>query len=215
MPGLLWAGCIPFNLHPNLRASYPRLHRVLGRTFFAASAMLMAGYILILRNGLEDQHAEVAPHLAQECPPLRYLTALVPCHPRGRRVETIWTNAVSLHAPARNVLEHHGEQGDQGHSAVVLCDRHHRTGGCTPPRFFSPQGVGDPSHRKRDMGVNHAGHDPAFTPCSNPLSPHFDGDKFVEQLCIRHSAKGALHGANALGRESRDFWTPYIKGRRP
>jgi hypothetical protein len=46
--------------------------------------MLMAGYILILRNGLEDQHAEVAPHLAQACPPLRYLTALVPCHPLGR-----------------------------------------------------------------------------------------------------------------------------------
>lgn len=48
----LWMAIIPLQLHPGLRKSHRRLHRVLGTTFFAISTSLMAGLIAILRKRL-------------------------------------------------------------------------------------------------------------------------------------------------------------------
>mmetsp|Transcript_46083 Transcript_46083/g.109888 ORF Transcript_46083/g.109888 Transcript_46083/m.109888 type:complete len:348 (-) Transcript_46083:88-1131(-) len=70
-PGLIWAGCIPINLHPGLRTSYPTLHRYAGRAFFLSSFSLMVGFGFILYHGLGMKHENVPPRLGQSLLMLR------------------------------------------------------------------------------------------------------------------------------------------------
>merc|ERR1712166_802519 len=43
LPSAVWSIAIPFQLHPDMRSSYPRLHRLSGYTFFAAACTMMCG----------------------------------------------------------------------------------------------------------------------------------------------------------------------------
>jgi Predicted membrane protein (DUF2306) len=52
LPGALWAGVIPFQLHPEWRKNYRRAHRCAGYAFIVASMSSAIGVVLILRRGL-------------------------------------------------------------------------------------------------------------------------------------------------------------------
>lgn len=52
LPGALWAGAIPLQLHPTLRKTRPRLHRVSGYVFILTSLVMGAGVFLIIKRDL-------------------------------------------------------------------------------------------------------------------------------------------------------------------
>lgn len=52
LPASVWCALIPFQLHPNARKQYMKLHRITGRVFFAVGACMTYGYYLIHKRGL-------------------------------------------------------------------------------------------------------------------------------------------------------------------
>jgi hypothetical protein len=52
LPGALWAGLIPFQLHPTFRSRWPRLHRLFGYTFFASAFLMSGGIVIIFKRDL-------------------------------------------------------------------------------------------------------------------------------------------------------------------
>jgi hypothetical protein len=52
LPGAIWAGLIPFQLHPVFRKTRPRLHRIFGYVFIASSLLMSLGIAIILKRGL-------------------------------------------------------------------------------------------------------------------------------------------------------------------
>jgi len=52
LPSALWAGMIPIQLHPAMRSSFPRVHRVSGYVFLATALIMMVGYVIIDYRGL-------------------------------------------------------------------------------------------------------------------------------------------------------------------
>jgi hypothetical protein len=63
LPDSLWAGLIPFQLHPTFRSTWPRLHRLFGYTFFASSFSVTLGIVIILKRGLsfENSFSDLSP----------------------------------------------------------------------------------------------------------------------------------------------------------
>mmetsp|Transcript_11911 Transcript_11911/g.19738 ORF Transcript_11911/g.19738 Transcript_11911/m.19738 type:complete len:255 (-) Transcript_11911:248-1012(-) len=55
-PGALWAGIIPFQLHPGFRKRNRRLHRAMGYVFMAVCALMMIGVYIIFQRGLLFEH---------------------------------------------------------------------------------------------------------------------------------------------------------------
>lgn len=64
LPGAIWAGAIPFQLHPRFRNQYPRVHRVVGRVFVAVSLLMMVGVGIILKRELlyEESFKDLPPN---------------------------------------------------------------------------------------------------------------------------------------------------------
>ena len=58
LPGALWAGLVPFQLHPSARKRYRRWHRRFGYCFVAVSYLMTAGFMYIDRMGLVYIHAD-------------------------------------------------------------------------------------------------------------------------------------------------------------
>mmetsp|Transcript_6040 Transcript_6040/g.9225 ORF Transcript_6040/g.9225 Transcript_6040/m.9225 type:complete len:302 (+) Transcript_6040:269-1174(+) len=56
LPGALWAGAIPFQLNPDVRRKYPRLHKVTGYLFLGTSFLMSYGIIVILARQLTFLH---------------------------------------------------------------------------------------------------------------------------------------------------------------
>jgi hypothetical protein len=52
LPGAIWAGLVPIQLHPTLRKTRPRLHRLSGYVFILTSLSMGAGVFLILQRDL-------------------------------------------------------------------------------------------------------------------------------------------------------------------
>ena len=52
LPGVLWAGLIPFQLYSPLRKNRPTLHRVLGYIFFLSSIAMAIGIVIIVKRQL-------------------------------------------------------------------------------------------------------------------------------------------------------------------
>lgn len=63
LPGVIWAGAVPFQLHPAMRKRYPQTHRIMGRVFIATSMLMMAGVAIILKRGLmyEEFFSDLPP----------------------------------------------------------------------------------------------------------------------------------------------------------
>ena len=58
LPGFVWAGLIPFQLHPNFRRKYRRAHRVSGYIFLATACLMVVGFVYIDVQGLVYLHAD-------------------------------------------------------------------------------------------------------------------------------------------------------------
>lgn len=52
LPGALWAGLIPFQLHPKFRKTQPKLHRIFGYAFLSCSLLIGLGLAIIMQRGL-------------------------------------------------------------------------------------------------------------------------------------------------------------------
>lgn len=52
LPGAVWAGIIPFQIHDGFRRQNPKMHRILGMLFFAASILVAVGVLVILHREL-------------------------------------------------------------------------------------------------------------------------------------------------------------------
>lgn len=52
LPGALWAGLIPFQLHPTFRSGWPRTNRIFGYTFFASAFLMSGGIVIIFKRDL-------------------------------------------------------------------------------------------------------------------------------------------------------------------
>ena len=52
LPAALWAGIIPFQLHPMIRKKYRTLHKVFGYLFLLVCVLMSIGFVMILRRGL-------------------------------------------------------------------------------------------------------------------------------------------------------------------
>lgn len=65
LPASAWCAIAPFQIHPSARKRFPRAHRIAGRVFFALSASMTYGYVLIHRRDLHF-HATDFPTLARD-----------------------------------------------------------------------------------------------------------------------------------------------------
>ena len=63
LPGCIWSGLIPFQLHPQSRKKYRKQHRYSGYLFTAVAYLMMVGYIYIDVKGLIYIHSDF-PNLA-------------------------------------------------------------------------------------------------------------------------------------------------------
>jgi len=63
LPGVIWAGVIPFQLNPSLRKQYRTLHRTVGYVFVSTSILMMVGVGIILKRGLlyENSFSDLPP----------------------------------------------------------------------------------------------------------------------------------------------------------
>mmetsp|Transcript_32906 Transcript_32906/g.72189 ORF Transcript_32906/g.72189 Transcript_32906/m.72189 type:complete len:277 (+) Transcript_32906:510-1340(+) len=52
LPGAIWAGAIPFQLHPTMRQTYRKVHRVSGYAFLTSSILMAIGILVILARDL-------------------------------------------------------------------------------------------------------------------------------------------------------------------
>lgn len=52
LPGAVWAGVIPFQLHPTMRRKYREAHRITGYAFLSASILMAIGIVVILARDL-------------------------------------------------------------------------------------------------------------------------------------------------------------------
>ena len=68
LPGALWAGSIPLQLHGGFRRRHPVLHRRLGYAFALSVVSMAAGIALILHRGLgyENDYPDAPPPPAVE-----------------------------------------------------------------------------------------------------------------------------------------------------
>lgn len=51
-PSVIWSAFVPFQIHPGFRNRNRRLHRIMGYTFMAASAIMMVGVVIIFQRDL-------------------------------------------------------------------------------------------------------------------------------------------------------------------
>lgn len=65
LPASAWCAIAPFQIHPSARRRFPRAHRIAGRVFFALSASMTYGYVLIHRRDLHF-HATDFPTIARD-----------------------------------------------------------------------------------------------------------------------------------------------------
>lgn len=56
LPGAVWAGIIPFQLHPGFRKRNRRLHRAMGYVFVAICALMLVGIYIIFQRDLLFEH---------------------------------------------------------------------------------------------------------------------------------------------------------------
>jgi hypothetical protein len=56
LPAFLWAGVIPFQLHPTFRRNNPKIHRRLGYIFSICAILMSLGVLIILKRGLSFEH---------------------------------------------------------------------------------------------------------------------------------------------------------------
>ena len=56
LPGALWAGMIPLQLHQTFRKQRPRLHRMSGYVFMACTLLMTVGIFIILKRKLLFDH---------------------------------------------------------------------------------------------------------------------------------------------------------------
>jgi hypothetical protein len=56
LPAALWAGVIPFQLHPTFRRNNPKIHRRLGYMFLICALSMSLGVPIILKRGLSFEH---------------------------------------------------------------------------------------------------------------------------------------------------------------
>ena len=63
LPGVVWAGAIPFQLHPTLRKQHKTLHRMVGYVFVVTCVIMTAGVLIILKRGLlyEESFPDLEP----------------------------------------------------------------------------------------------------------------------------------------------------------
>jgi uncharacterized membrane protein len=54
LPASLWAGVIPFQLHPTFRRNNPKIHRRLGYIFSTCAILISLGVLIILKRGLSS-----------------------------------------------------------------------------------------------------------------------------------------------------------------
>lgn len=52
LPGAIWAGAIPFQLHPTARRKYRKFHRITGYAFLTTSILMAVGIVAILARDL-------------------------------------------------------------------------------------------------------------------------------------------------------------------
>jgi hypothetical protein len=52
LPGAIWASLVPIQLHPTLRKTRPRFHRISGYVFILTSLVMGAGVFIILKRDL-------------------------------------------------------------------------------------------------------------------------------------------------------------------
>ena len=109
LPGALWAGLIPFQLHPGCRARHRRTHRLCGYVFAATSGLMMFGFWHIDKRKLAYMHADfpeipLEAHTSWLPPALR-----VPHEPLFRGVAVWFCLTISMavwHATRRRLTEH-------------------------------------------------------------------------------------------------------------
>lgn len=58
LPGALWAGIIPFQLHPGFRKRYRRAHRASGYVFAFTACIMMVGFYHIVSRKLTYMHTD-------------------------------------------------------------------------------------------------------------------------------------------------------------
>ena len=77
LPGVIWVGAIPFQLHPGIRKQYQRLHRIVGRVFVATSILMMVGVGIILKRGLlyEESFQDLPPNSLPATPGIIFQSA--------------------------------------------------------------------------------------------------------------------------------------------
>ena len=76
LPGAVWAGIIPFQLHPDVRRRNPKIHRFLGYLFATSVILMSIGVGIILQRGLlfERFFPDLPPQPISTEPPLIFLT---------------------------------------------------------------------------------------------------------------------------------------------
>jgi hypothetical protein len=71
LPGAVWAGLIPFQLHRTFRSHYRTVHRRMGYLFLTTSLLMSVGLGLILHRGLFFEHHDF-PDLVAPLPSRNY-----------------------------------------------------------------------------------------------------------------------------------------------
>ena len=120
LPGAIWAGLVPFQLHPTLRQRRPRLHRIAGYIFVAISLLMAVGVFIILqRNLLFEHYFDVPPNdekdafsiLLQLLPPTQEFLSCLALYHMGTMVAAIGAARKQRFAQHRQWMIRHVASG--------------------------------------------------------------------------------------------------------
>lgn len=91
LPGAIWAGLTPLQLHPTLRKTRPKLHRVSGYVFLGIALVMTVGFFIILdRDLLFENFFDIPEEEESIKVPMKPFLSLLMLYFAGTALAAIW-----------------------------------------------------------------------------------------------------------------------------